>query len=121
MSVPKQQKVWILANPPKGAFEADTFKLETRPLPELKDGDVLVQLQYISNDPAQRGWMQKDVDPKRLYVPPINQGEPIRCGGVGTVLASKSSKYAVGDRVNGQFAWFDYAVVPDSAITSKAM
>lgn len=63
MSAPTEQKVWILANPPAGKFEKDTFKLETRPLAELKDGEVLVKVEYLSNDPAQRGWMQKDVDP----------------------------------------------------------
>jgi NADPH-dependent curcumin reductase CurA len=121
MTLPTQQKVWILANPPAGAFEADTFSLETRPLPELQAGELLVQIQYFSNDPAQRGWMQKDVDPKRLYVPPVYKGDPVRASGLATVLASKSDKYAVGDRVTGSFAWFDYGVVPDSKVTGKAM
>lgn len=63
MPLPTQQRAWILANPPTGPLEADTFSLETRPIPELKDGEVLVQVEYLSNDPAQRGWMQKNADP----------------------------------------------------------
>jgi NADPH-dependent curcumin reductase CurA len=122
MSLPTQQKAWIVNNPPAGAFEADTFKLVTRPLPELKDGEVLVQLTYLSNDPAQRGWIQKGVDPKRLYVPPVYQGDVMRCGAVGLVLASKSAKYAVGDRVAGSsFGWYDYGVVHESQIMGKAV
>lgn len=57
---------------------------------------------------------------KRLYVPPIGQGNPVRASGVGTVVKSKSSKYAEGDKVVGQFAWYDYGIVHESSIPSKA-
>lgn len=65
MSIPSETKVYILANPPTGAIKPDTFKLETRPLPkesELKDGELLCKTIALSNDPAQRTWMTKDVD-----------------------------------------------------------
>jgi NADPH-dependent curcumin reductase CurA len=65
MSIPSETKVYILANPPTGAIKSDTFKLETRPLPkesELQDGELLLKTIALSNDPAQRTWMTKDVD-----------------------------------------------------------
>lgn len=39
--------------------------------------------------------------------------------GIGKVLESKSSKYAVGDYVVGSFGWSDEAVVPDLTIGVK--
>jgi len=65
MSIPSETKVYVLANPPTGAIKPDTFKLETRSLPkesELKDGELLFKTVALSNDPAQRTWMTKDVD-----------------------------------------------------------
>lgn len=121
MSIPKQQNVWLLNEPPAAEIQADTFKLVTQDLPELKDGDVLVKLEYISNDPAQRGWIQKEQDPERAYLPPVKAGEPMRASGQGTVIASKSSKWAEGKKVYGNFGWADYVVVNEKAITMEAM
>lgn len=66
MSVPKEQNVWIVNENPAAEVQPDTFKLVTKPIPELKDGEVLVKVEFISNDPAQRGWIQKGADPVSL-------------------------------------------------------
>lgn len=58
---------WILANKPIDFPDDDTFKLVEKSLPELKDNEVLAKTLYLSNDPAQRGWIQKGVNP---YVKP---------------------------------------------------
>ena len=52
----------MLVNPPSDMPDETTFKLVDYELPELKDGEILVKTQYLSNDPAQRGWIQKGVD-----------------------------------------------------------
>lgn len=62
MSLPKTTRAWILANPPTDMPDENTFKLVEQELPELKDGDILVKTTYLSNDPAQRGWIQAGVD-----------------------------------------------------------
>lgn len=122
MSLPTQQNAWIIANPPSGPIQPDTFQLKKdQPLPELKDGELLVKIEYFSNDPAQRGWMQKDADPSRAYVPPAQAGEVVRATAIAKVLASKSSKWAVGSRVMGRFGWFDVGVVPESYVTAAAV
>ena len=64
---------------------------------ELEDGEIAVEVDYVSVDPAMRGWM---VDTPS-YVPPVQLGEVMRAGGVGTVTASKSDKFTVGDAVLG--------------------
>ncbi len=47
--------------PPTDMPDENTFKLVEQNLDELKDGEVLVKTTYLSNDPAQRGWIEKDV------------------------------------------------------------
>lgn len=122
MSLPTKQTAWVLANPPTGPIEPNTFSLEKDvKLPELKENELLVKMIYLSNDPAQRGWMQQGADPDRAYLPPIQKGEAIRASGVAEVLASNSQKYKQGDRVMGRFGWFDVGVVPDSMVISPAM
>lgn len=51
----------------------------------------------------------------------MQAGEPMRAGGVGTIVASKSQKWAVGKRVYGYFGWADYAVVPEASVVMEAM
>lgn len=100
-NIPKmaqESKVWILSNPPEKEIQSDTFELKTIKLEELKEGEVLLQVIYLSNDPAQRGWIQKDVDPERLYVPPVGQGNVMRAGTVSKVIKSKSENLKEGDR-----------------------
>ena len=64
---------------------------------EPVDGEIAVEVQYISVDPAMRGW----VNDVRSYMPPIGIGEVMRAGEVGTVTASKSDMFAVGNTVLG--------------------
>lgn len=53
---------WVLDEPPVDFPDDKTFKLVERPIPELQEGQVLVKTLYLSNDPAQRGWIQKGVE-----------------------------------------------------------
>ncbi|WP_273446993.1 NADP-dependent oxidoreductase [Neolewinella agarilytica] len=91
----KQQ---ILAKRPVGMPDADTWTLTTTEVPELKEGEVLIQNHYVSLDPAMRGWMND----ARSYIPPVELGEVMRAGTVGIVVkASNHPKYKVGDVLTG--------------------
>lgn len=59
MTLPTQQKIWILAHKVVSDVPPDTFRLETRPLPAVDQGHVLVRLNFLSNDPAQRTRIQE--------------------------------------------------------------
>jgi NADPH-dependent curcumin reductase CurA len=120
MSLPTQRRVWILANPPSGPIQPDTFRLDTSPLPAVGDGELLLQIEYLSNDPAQRGMIQAGADPKRAYRPPLTAGQPMTATAVATVLESRSAKYKVGERVTGRLGWSDYDVVHESKIDGPA-
>jgi NADPH-dependent curcumin reductase CurA len=51
----------VLAKRPTDKIVKDeTFKLEHRPAPkesDLKDGEVILEVLYLSLDPAMRGWL----------------------------------------------------------------
>ena len=49
----------IFKKRPIGFPDETTWNLESNPIPELKEGEVLVQQHYISLDPAMRGWMNE--------------------------------------------------------------
>lgn len=123
MALPSQSKSYVLKEPPTDLpvleGSSATWSLETKPLAELKDDQVLIQTIYLSNDPAQRGWITKGADPNRLYVPPVQVGEVMRSRNVSKVLESKSSKYAKGDLVLGSTGWLDYTVVNASSLERK--
>lgn len=82
---------------PVGMPDADTWTLETNPIPEIAEGEILVQNHYISLDPAMRGWMNE----QKSYIPPVQLGEVMRAGSVGEVILSKNPKFSEGDFVSG--------------------
>jgi NADPH-dependent curcumin reductase CurA len=96
---------------PEGLVERDNFDLVDAAVPELKDGEVLVQTLYISMDPTNRVWM-RDIP---QYLPPVAIGEVMRALGLGRVVKSRSSHYAEGDLVQGITGWQDYLVLHEDA------
>jgi len=114
MTTPTETRQWILANKPTDLPQLSgpnqTFELKTNPLPSLQDEQILVKSLYISNDPAQRGWITKGIDPERLYVPPVPQGGVMRARSVAEVMESTASKYKKGDKVLASMGWAEYAV-----------
>ena len=115
MSLPKESKKYILANKPTDLAQLEgpsaTFALKQESIPPLQENQVLVKTLYISNDPAQRGWIAKGANPERLYVPPVQEGEVMRSRNILQVVDSKSSIYSKGDLVLGSPGWTEYAVL----------
>lgn len=96
----------VLAERPTTIIEPQTCRLETAPIPEIADGEALVQVGWLSIDPTIRTWM----DDAPGYLPPIGIGDVVRSGGIGTIIESKSDRYRVGDTVFGTVGWQRYAV-----------
>ncbi len=103
----------LLASRPVGLPTPENWTYVEEELPELAEGEALVKVDYLSLDPAMRGWMN-DV---RSYVPPVAIGEVMRAAGVGTVVASRSAAVGEGDCVQGVFGVQNYAAVDASALT----
>ena len=94
-------KKWILKTRPKGLVEASNFELIEEAMPELNEGKILIQTEYLSVDPTQRMWL-KDLPG---YLPPIQIDEVIRSGGMGRVIQSKNSNFKEGDLLSGLVGW----------------
>lgn len=90
-------KQLILNQRPVGAADANTWRIEETTIPTPKDGQILVQIEYVSLDPAMRGWLND----AKSYIAPVAIDEVMRSAGVGKVIASKSSKFNEGDYVVG--------------------
>jgi NADPH-dependent curcumin reductase len=76
------------------------------PKPVAADGEFVVEVEYLSIDPAMRTWMNAG----RSYVPPVEVGEVMRALGAGRVVESRHSGFAVGDQVSGIFGVQRFAV-----------
>ncbi|KAM3418831.1 hypothetical protein BST61_g4795 [Cercospora zeina] len=117
----QKTRQWQLAHKPRDEPQLEgpeqTFKLVTDvELPDLQDDEVLVKTHYLSNDPAQRGWIDPDIPEERLYLPPVKLGAPMSARGLAEVIESKSSKFKRGDTVLTQTNWSEYAVAKASAV-----
>lgn len=97
-----------------------TFQLVETDLPELKDNEVLLKLKYLSNDPAQRGWISPYANLERLYVPLVQPGDVMRARGLAEVVESKSALYKKGDEVIGSINWSEYTIIPATELRAAA-
>jgi NADPH-dependent curcumin reductase CurA len=102
-----------LAARPLGLPKRSDWDYTSEPVREPRDGEVLVEIEYLSLDPAMRGWMNE----AKSYIAPVGIGEVMRAGGAGRVLESKNPAFAKGDNVVGMVGVQRYAVVPGSALT----
>lgn len=102
-----------LAARPSGPATAADWQFTTEPAPEPGDGEFLVEIGYVSIDPAMRTWMNA----ARSYVPPVEIGEVMRSLDVGRVIASRHAGFAVGEQVSGIFGVQQYAVSDGKDVT----
>ncbi|ESR24740.1 NADP-dependent oxidoreductase [Lutibaculum baratangense] len=95
-----------LASRPTGRVRPENFEIREEPLPEPGDGEFRVKLEYVSLDPAMRGWLSA----ARSYVPPVEIGEVMRAFSCGTVEASNNPDFPVGQAVAGRFGVRHHAI-----------
>lgn len=91
----------VLASRPKGTPVADDFRFEEVTLPELKEGEVLLEAMYFSVDPYMRGRMND----AKSYVPPFQLNQPLAGAGIAKVISSKWGQLSPGDVVSGSLPW----------------
>jgi NADPH-dependent curcumin reductase CurA len=104
----------LLASRPQGEATVNNFKLVEEPVPlieALTDGQVLVRHHYLSLDPYMRGRMNDS----KSYAEPQPLNAVMLGGTAGEVLASRSARFAPGDKVLGMGGWQEYAVVDADA------
>ena len=103
---------YLLAKRVIGTPPADAWTRHEADVPEPGDGQLLVRIQYISLDPAMRGWM----DNRRSYIAPVEIGAVMRAGTVGEVVASNNDQFPVGTHVVGTLGVQQYALSDGSDV-----
>eukprot|EP00882_Tetradesmus_deserticola_P033412 GHRQ01038171.1.p1 GENE.GHRQ01038171.1~~GHRQ01038171.1.p1 ORF type:complete len:120 (+),score=34.96 GHRQ01038171.1:108-467(+) len=95
----------------KGAVKVTDFNVSTNEIDpdSLQDGEVLVELLYLSVDPYMRGRMRRMKS--SYFVGPFEGGQPLASGGIGLIKASKTATYVEGDVVSGMLPWSSHAVL----------
>lgn len=98
---------------PTGLPETTDFAFVDEPVPVAADGEFVVEIDYLSIDPAMRTWMNAG----RSYVPPVQLGEVMRALAVGRVVESRHHDYGVGDVVSGIFGVQKFALSNGVGVT----
>ena len=109
----EQNQRIVLASRPQGWVAEDNFRLETSPVPEPQQGEVLVRNHYMSLDPYMRGRMNAG----KSYSANVEIGQTMVGGTVGEVVASQDPSLKPGDKVVGALGWQLYGTGQAKAFT----
>ncbi|WP_084068577.1 NADP-dependent oxidoreductase [Desulfocicer vacuolatum] len=102
----EQNRRIVLARRPQGAPVSGDFRLETTPVPEPLDGQVLLRTEYLSLDPYMRGRMSDAPS----YADPVEVDGVMVGGTVCRVESSRHPDYKADQWVLGYSGWQDYAL-----------
>ena len=95
-----------LAARPVGMPKRSDWNFVDEPVPDPREGELLVKVTHISLDPAMRGWMNEG----KSYIRPVAIDEVMRAGAAGRVVASKHPNFREGDEVAGNFGVQQFAI-----------
>ena len=103
----------LLAARPEGLPKVSDFEIVESDSAEIGEGQVLVKNEYLSLDPAMRGWMTD----RPSYIPPVELGAVMRGLTVGEVVRSNDPGFEPGDPVSGALGWQRFAVATPDDLT----
>ncbi|WP_313317235.1 NADP-dependent oxidoreductase [Stenotrophomonas sp.] len=95
---------------PQGMPQAQDFELRQLPLPLIGDGQLRVQVQWLSLDPFLRAQLGC-----RYAVPCPPLGSIVPGYGIGTVVEDRSGRFQLGDVVTGMTGWAEFAAMDANA------
>lgn len=101
----------VLAKRPDSIATSDCFEIISEALSPLADGEVRVQVAYISVDAGTRTMLVGDG-----FHQQVGLGKTILAGGVGVVLESRAEAFQPGQAVRGALGAQTIATVPASVI-----
>ena len=115
--LPRTNAQVLLKSRPHGIPQAEHFEVVHAPLPALEAGQFLVRNEFLSVEPAMRGWVNAIAN----YSDPVAVGGVMRSFAAGVVVASRHEGYAEGDQVMGMLGWQHYAVSDGSTLRRKVL
>ena len=114
MAVTLNRQVRLKARP-TGIPQAEHFEIVETSVPELAERQFLVRNEFLSVEPAMRGWVSAVAN----YATPVGIGEVMRSFAAGTVIASRHPGYTEGDKVMGMLGWQQFSISDGASITRK--
>ena len=84
------------------------FETTETPVPQLGEGEALLEVRYLGIDPTIRGWL----DERGNYMPGVAIGAVVRSNGVGVVVETNNPvEYPLGRAFMHLTGWQQYCVV----------
>ncbi|ROZ79393.1 NADP-dependent oxidoreductase [Ramlibacter sp. WS9] len=102
-----------LAKRPDGLPDDDCWSIVEHFVPEVGNGQFVVRNEFISIDPAMRGW----VSAGDSYIAPVAIGEVMRARAVGEIVGSRHAAFPVGTKVMGFFGVQNFGLSNGQAVT----
>lgn len=96
----------LLNEIPKGKLTEEHFSQDEVEVESPGENEVLVRILILSQDAANRAWMQG-----ATYRSALESGQVMSSGGIGQVVESNSDRFIPGQLVSGDLGWQEYAVV----------
>jgi NADPH-dependent curcumin reductase CurA len=96
----------VLASRPAGSPKPGDFRLEEAAMPDLPDGQVLLETIYLSLDPYMRGRMSDS----KSYADPIRIGDVMVGATISRIKQSRSEDWKEGDIVVAYSGWQPHAI-----------
>ncbi|WP_373088237.1 NADP-dependent oxidoreductase [Zhongshania sp.] len=97
---------WLFVKRPTDAVDESCFKIVTTEVPDIHDGQILLQNLYFSLDASMRTWMNEGPN----YLEPLILGQPMRSVTLAKIVKSNNPDFPVGRHVMGMNSWEDYSV-----------
>ena len=108
----KNRRVVLASRPAAGVPTPANFKLVEQDVPEIGDGEVLLENMVFAIDPAVRGML----DDVKSYLPPVAIGGLIPTMVLGRVAKSRNAACKEGDYGRGFIGWEEYSVLNPSSV-----
>jgi NADPH-dependent curcumin reductase CurA len=103
---------WRLVSRPSGSLQVSNFQWSAAPLPDLREGELLIRVLHLSLDPTNRMWAAADT-----YLPAVPLGEVMRGVAIGVVHESRHPGFPEGAHVQGLLGWQEYALSNGGGLT----
>lgn len=107
------QTAIVLARHPQGVPHLDDFRFEQRNVPDAGDGEVLVEVRYLSMDP----FLRLQLAPSASMGRPVRPGDVIPGRALGRVRTSRDPSLKTGDWVIGDLGWQRFSVMAAQSLS----
>ena len=101
----------LLSEMPKGKLTEAHFSTDEVEITSPGAGEVLVKTLILSQDAANRAWMQG-----ATYRSALESGQVMSSGGLAQVIESNDERLKPGDIVTGDIGWQEYATLPGNQL-----